>query len=53
MNNAVHIARRYSILGGKNANIVFDDCNFDKAIEGSIRAAFSNQGEVSPWNIAR
>ena len=39
----------YSILGGKNANIVFDDCNLDKAIEGSIRAAFSNQGEVRPW----
>ncbi|CAG8526183.1 3154_t:CDS:10 [Ambispora leptoticha] len=33
-------------LGGKNANIIFDDCNFEQAVETSIRAAFSNQGEI-------
>ncbi|CAB4382452.1 unnamed protein product [Rhizophagus irregularis] len=33
-------------LGGKNANIIFEDCDFEKAVDTSIRAAFSNQGEI-------
>lgn len=33
-------------LGGKNPNIIFADCDFDKAIKESIRAAFLNQGEL-------
>lgn len=33
-------------LGGKNPNIVFDDCDFDKAVETSVRASFTNQGEI-------
>ncbi len=33
-------------LGGKNPNIVFDDCDFDKALEGSLKAAFANQGQI-------
>jgi aminomuconate-semialdehyde/2-hydroxymuconate-6-semialdehyde dehydrogenase len=33
-------------LGGKNAGIVFADCDFDKAIEGIARAAFLNCGQV-------
>lgn len=33
-------------LGGKNANIVFADADFDKAVSTSVRAAFTNQGEV-------
>ncbi|MCB0378333.1 MAG: aldehyde dehydrogenase [Bdellovibrionales bacterium] len=33
-------------LGGKNPNIIFDDCDFEKAIGGSIRASFLNQGEI-------
>jgi aminomuconate-semialdehyde/2-hydroxymuconate-6-semialdehyde dehydrogenase len=45
-NSAKNFKKLSLELGGKNANIVFDDCNFDKAIEGSIRAAFSNQGEI-------
>ncbi|CAJ0907112.1 8806_t:CDS:10 [Entrophospora sp. SA101] len=32
-------------LGGKNPNIIFDDCDFDNAVDTSIKAAFSNQGE--------
>ncbi|CAG8452275.1 7059_t:CDS:10 [Paraglomus brasilianum] len=44
-NSAKNFKKLSLELGGKNANVVFDDCNFDKAIEGSIRAAFSNQGE--------
>ncbi|MGQ0619885.1 MAG: 2-hydroxymuconic semialdehyde dehydrogenase [Panacagrimonas sp.] len=33
-------------LGGKNAGIVFADCDFDKAIDGIARAAFMNCGQV-------
>lgn len=33
-------------MGGKNPTIVFDDCDFDKAIDGAVRAAFSNQGQI-------
>ncbi len=33
-------------LGGKNPNIVFADADFDAAVEGSVRAAFSNQGQI-------
>jgi aminomuconate-semialdehyde/2-hydroxymuconate-6-semialdehyde dehydrogenase len=33
-------------LGGKNPNIVFDDCNFDKTVKISAAAAFTNQGEI-------
>ncbi|KAF9924539.1 Aldehyde dehydrogenase 8 member A1 [Linnemannia zychae] len=33
-------------LGGKNANIVFADCDFEKAVATSLRSSFSNQGEI-------
>ncbi len=33
-------------LGGKNPNIVFADCNIEKAVKESVRAAFLNQGEI-------
>ena len=33
-------------LGGKNAGIVFADCDFDAAVEGIARAAFANCGQV-------
>ena len=33
-------------LGGKNASIVFDDCDMEKTVEGVTRAAFLNQGQV-------
>ena len=33
-------------MGGKNAGIVFADCDFDKAIEGISRSAFLNSGQV-------
>lgn len=32
--------------GGKNAAIVFADCDLDKAIEGTMRSAFANCGQV-------
>ena len=33
-------------MGGKNAGIVFADCDFDAAIEGIGRAVFANCGQV-------
>jgi aminomuconate-semialdehyde/2-hydroxymuconate-6-semialdehyde dehydrogenase len=33
-------------MGGKNAAIVFADCDFDAAIEGTMRSAFANCGQV-------
>ena len=33
-------------LGGKNATLVFDDCDFDAAVAGAARAAFLNQGQI-------
>lgn len=33
-------------LGGKNAAIIFDDCDFEKCIQVTLRSSFINQGEV-------
>jgi aminomuconate-semialdehyde/2-hydroxymuconate-6-semialdehyde dehydrogenase len=33
-------------LGGKNPNIVFADCDFEKAVTTSVAAAFTNQGQI-------
>lgn len=33
-------------MGGKNAGIVFADCDFDKAVDGIFRSAFLNSGQV-------
>jgi aminomuconate-semialdehyde/2-hydroxymuconate-6-semialdehyde dehydrogenase len=33
-------------LGGKNPNIVFADCDFEDAVKTSIRAGFTNQGQI-------
>ncbi len=33
-------------LGGKGANIIFDDANLDEAIDTSVRAAYRNQGQI-------
>ncbi len=33
-------------LGGKNPNIIFEDCDFEQAMSTSILSSFSNQGEI-------
>ncbi len=33
-------------LGGKNPNIIFADCDFEKALKTTVRSSFSNQGEI-------
>ena len=43
---AAHVKPLSFELGGKNAAIVFDDAHFDKAVDGTLRSAFSNCGQV-------
>lgn len=33
-------------LGGKNPNIIFADCEWEKMMESTIQSSFSNQGEI-------
>lgn len=33
-------------MGGKNATIVFSDCDFEATVEGVLRSAFTNQGQI-------
>jgi len=33
-------------LGGKNPNIIFADCDYDKALQTAVSAAFKNQGQI-------
>lgn len=33
-------------LGGKNAAVVFDDADFDAAVDGVLRSSFTNAGQV-------
>ena len=33
-------------LGGKNPNIIFADCNYEKMLTTTVRSSFSNQGQI-------
>ncbi|GAB4450398.1 MAG: aldehyde dehydrogenase [Bacteroidia bacterium] len=33
-------------LGGKNPNIIFADCNYDKMLKTTIQSSFANQGQI-------
>lgn len=33
-------------LGGKNPNLIFADCDFDKAVKTSVTSSFANQGQI-------
>lgn len=33
-------------LGGKNATIIFDDCDFEDTLKTTVRSSFANQGEI-------
>jgi aminomuconate-semialdehyde/2-hydroxymuconate-6-semialdehyde dehydrogenase len=33
-------------MGGKNATVVFADCDFERTADQVVRAAFSNQGQI-------
>lgn len=33
-------------MGGKNANIIFADCDFEKSVATTVRSSFLNQGQI-------
>ncbi|NVJ89128.1 MAG: aldehyde dehydrogenase [Flavobacteriaceae bacterium] len=33
-------------LGGKNPNIIFSDCDYNKMLETTVRSSFANQGQI-------
>ncbi len=33
-------------MGGKNANIIFADCDFNRAVETTVKSSFLNQGQI-------
>jgi len=33
-------------LGGKNPNIIFEDCDFDEALKTTMLSSFANQGQI-------
>jgi len=33
-------------LGGKNPNIIFDDCDYDDMLTTTVRSSFANQGQI-------
>jgi aminomuconate-semialdehyde/2-hydroxymuconate-6-semialdehyde dehydrogenase len=33
-------------LGGKNPNIIFEDCDYDKMLATTVRSSFANQGQI-------
>jgi aminomuconate-semialdehyde/2-hydroxymuconate-6-semialdehyde dehydrogenase len=45
-NSADYIRHVSFELGGKNPALVFADCDMDKAVEGTMRSAFANCGQV-------
>ncbi len=53
-NTGAHIAReaapkfkKLSLeLGGKNPNIIFADCDYDKMLTTTLRSSFANQGQI-------
>lgn len=33
-------------LGGKNPNLIFADCNYERMLDTTVRSAFNNQGQI-------
>jgi aminomuconate-semialdehyde/2-hydroxymuconate-6-semialdehyde dehydrogenase len=33
-------------LGGKNPSIIFEDCDFEKALKTTVQSSFANQGQI-------
>lgn len=33
-------------LGGKNPNIIFEDCDFDRMLSTTVHSSFANQGQI-------
>lgn len=44
--SAETMKRLHLEMGGKNPNIIFADCDFDKAVATTVRSSFANQGQI-------
>lgn len=47
-----HVKKLQLIMGGKSPNIIFDDCDFDQMMIGTLRSSFSNNGQ-HPYACSR
>jgi len=44
---AAPLFKKHSLeMGGKNPNIIFEDCDYDKALRTTINSSFANQGQI-------
>lgn len=43
---APHFKKVSLEMGGKNANLIFADADFEKAVQMTVRASFLNQGQI-------
>lgn len=43
---APSMKRLHLEMGGKNPNIIFSDCDFEKALETTLKSTFANQGQI-------
>lgn len=43
---APHFKKVSLEMGGKNPNIIFADCNYEKALRTTIHSSFANQGQI-------
>ncbi len=45
--NTAHHFKKLSLeMGGKNPNIVFADCDYEKMLQTTLRSSFANQGQI-------
>ncbi|MBT4762530.1 MAG: aldehyde dehydrogenase [Bdellovibrionaceae bacterium] len=44
--SAPHFKKLGLELGGKNPNIIFNDCDLSKTVDVSVKSSFNNQGEI-------
>lgn len=41
------LLKKFSLeLGGKNPNLIFEDCDYDRMLQTTLRSSFANQGQV-------
>ncbi len=43
---APHFKKVSLEMGGKNPNLIFEDCNFEKALRTTLHSSFANQGQI-------
>ena len=47
VNDAANSFKKLSLeMGGKNAAIIFDDCNYSEMLDTIVKSSFSNQGQI-------